>query len=79
MKITFNRDFANRDQLDAYVRKVSGGNIDANQEAGHTIEGTADELKALGLSEETTIYGIAVAVSASVDPVEQTPVTPVSP
>ena len=56
------KDYTQRVDLDDYVRNEIGEDINANRIAGHTIEGTADELKQLSLSEKTRVYGCKVVL-----------------
>lgn len=58
------KDFASRHDLDDYVRNELGDDIQANRIAKHTISGTADELKELGLSVTTRVFGCSVKLSA---------------
>lgn len=55
--------FANRIELDEYVRNEIGEDIPANRTAGHTIEGTEEELKKLGLSKSSRVYGVKVIIT----------------
>lgn len=55
-------DYLNRIDLDNYVRNELGDNIDANRQAGHTIEGNAETLKRLNLSTSNRIYGVKVVL-----------------
>jgi hypothetical protein len=64
VKIVVNRTFANRGDLDDFVRTRFGDNRDAN--AKHTIEASTEELTALGLSADTTVFGVRV-VATSID------------
>lgn len=55
-------DYANRQLLDDYVRNELGDDIQANRAAGHTVSGTADELKALNLSATSRVFGVKVVL-----------------
>lgn len=63
MTTMYARNFSNRAELEAHVRSTLGDDITANREAGHQIEGAADELKALNLSESTSVYGVKCVIA----------------
>lgn len=54
------KDYTSRVNLDTYVKNQIGDDIGANRIAGHTIEGTEDELKKLSLSTANVVYGIKI-------------------
>lgn len=56
-------DYGSRQDLEAYIRNELGDDIGANRLAGHSIQGDAETLRSLGLSESTRIYGVKVAVN----------------
>lgn len=56
------KDFKQRTELDDYVKNELGDDIPQNRKDGHTIEGTAEELKNLNLSVNTRIYGVKVVL-----------------
>jgi hypothetical protein len=57
--ITFSSsDYAIRADLESEIIRVCGNNIEANETAGHKISGTEADLKRLGLSLSTRIYGV---------------------
>jgi len=56
-------NYTSRSDLEDYIRNEIGDNIDENRKAGHTIEGTEDELRALGLSGTTRIFGIKCIIN----------------
>ena len=57
------KDYASRQELDDYVRNNLGDDISVNRSAGHTISGTIDELKALGLSENVRVFGVKILLN----------------
>lgn len=65
MKISVNKTFANRGELDAYVRSTFGEDAQAN--AGVAIEIAPEEMTALALDESTTVYGVKVAAAEASD------------
>lgn len=58
------KDYASRQVLDDYVRNELGDGIQANRIAGHTISGTAAELKAISLSTASRVFGVRVILLA---------------
>ena len=52
------KNYKLRSDLESVVLAECGSDIDKNREVGHTIKGTAEELKALYLSDLTTIFGV---------------------
>lgn len=54
------KDYPQRVDLEDFVKNELGDNINDNRIAGHTIEGTEDELKALNLSVTSRVYGVKV-------------------
>ncbi len=60
-KITINREFRDRTDLDEFVRSRLGS--DAQKNSDHVIEASAEELTKLGLSESTTVFGVRVVTS----------------
>jgi len=57
------KDFKTRSELEKKIQAEVGTNIVANREAGHTIEGTKEELKKLHLSETTTVFGVKCKIN----------------
>jgi len=57
------KNYKNRKQLEEAIQFEVGGNITKNEDAGHTIEGTKEELKELRLSETTKVFGVKCVVS----------------
>lgn len=57
------KNFSSRQDLDDHVKNELGDDINANRQAGHTITGTGDELKALSLSTTTRVFGVRVVLS----------------
>lgn len=67
VKIIVNKEFANRADLDDFVRTRFGTNPEAN--AMHSIEGTPADLATLGLSEDSTVFGVRIVqTSIPIDP-----------
>lgn len=58
MKITIEREFESRKDLDSFVKSRFGENAEANKNI--TIELDQDSMQRLSLSEKTTINGIKV-------------------
>jgi len=58
-------NYTSRSDLEDYIRNEIGDNIDENRKAGHTIEGTEEELKNLGLSGTTRIFGIKCVITSN--------------
>jgi hypothetical protein len=62
--ITFSSsDYATRADLESEIVRVCGNNIEANETAGHIISGTEADLKRLGLSLSTRIYGVKCEIT----------------
>lgn len=61
---TFNAsNYLTRADLEKHIIASVGQDIKANKEAGHEIKGKQKELKALNLSDTTTIWGVKVVCS----------------
>lgn len=56
--------YSQRVDLETAVRSQCGDVIATNQTDGHEIDGTIEELKSLGLSGSSTIYGVKCVISA---------------
>ncbi len=56
------KDFDTRSQIDRYVSLECGENAEANRSAGHSISGTRDELRRLGLSQDVRVHGVKVVL-----------------
>ena len=54
--------FKTRQELEEKIQFEVGGNIEKNEEFGHIIKGTAEELKRLHLSDTTKIFGCKCAI-----------------
>lgn len=54
------RDFDTRSQIDHYVSLECGEDAGANRSAGHSISGSREELRRLGLSEGVRVHGVKV-------------------
>lgn len=52
------RDFKTRAALESYIIDQFGDDIRVNRSAGYTIEGSAEELKALGLDTASRVFGV---------------------
>jgi hypothetical protein len=57
-KIFLTTDYAIRADLEQEIVSLCGLNIEANTAGGHKITGTEADLKRLGLSLSTRIYGV---------------------
>lgn len=57
------KQFNSRQDLEDYLKIKADTNIEANKTAGHTIKGTAEELKKLHLSDITSVFGCRVVVT----------------
>ncbi len=58
-KITINAsEYSSRVELEDYIKNEIGDDINANRLAGHTIQGTEEQLKSLGLSGTVRVFGI---------------------
>lgn len=68
VKITISKEFSSRAHLDDYVRSRFGENTEANAE--HVIEAPTAELVALGLSEDSTVYGVRIIAKDQNDDVK---------
>ena len=60
MRVVLEMEFTTRQGLDSFIRSRFGADKDRN--ASLVVEGRAEELKALGLSEKDTIHGVMVRV-----------------
>lgn len=77
-KISVNRSFASREDLDNYVKNTFGADVENNRDI--TIEATKEVLEKLSLSESTTVYGVKfvpveeaeVIADVNVDPANKT-------
>ncbi len=67
MKISVNKSFPARSDLDAYVRNTFGENPAGN--AGVSIEMDPDEMISLALDESTTVHGVKIVSSPIKDEV----------
>lgn len=56
-------NYTSRSDLEDFIRNEIGDNMDENRKAGHTIQGTEEELKFLGLSGTTRIFGIKCVIT----------------
>ena len=56
-------DYTSRSDLEDFIRNEIGDDINENRKAGHTIEGTEEELKNLSLSSTTRIFGIKCVIT----------------
>lgn len=65
MKITLNKDFLGRDELDSYIRSQFGEDQLVNKNVSMEIS-TAEASK-LALDENTTVHGVKVTLSAGSD------------
>jgi hypothetical protein len=54
------KDFANREELEAYIKKTFGETTEAKQEE---IRGTRAELKRLKLTDTTRIWGVPCVIT----------------
>lgn len=59
----FIKDYVKRSDLESDIAIQVGRDINANQQAGHEILGTREEMKKFGLSESTIVFGIKCIVS----------------
>ena len=62
-KIFQAKQYATRKQLEADVRRISGGDNHKKQKIDFVIKGKKEDLKRLRLSETSTIFGVAVEES----------------
>lgn len=62
-RLSFEKEFKNRTELDDYIRTRFGTDQQKNKE--HTLELTADEMTALSLSETDTVFGIVISKRAA--------------
>lgn len=62
-KIFQTSEFATRDALEQEITTSVGNNIEVNSTAGHKISGTESDLKRLGLSLSTSIYGVKCEIN----------------
>lgn len=60
MKITLNKEFNTRQELDSFVLSRLGDNQKENIE--HEIELTEDEGQNLGLGENNKVYGVRIKI-----------------
>lgn len=58
MKITTNKQFNSREDLDRYIKNTHGDNSNNNKEI--IIEAGTEELKKLALSEKVNVFGVKV-------------------
>lgn len=70
--MTFNaKAYLLRPDLESVIAAECGTDEKRNREAGHVITGTAHELRFLGLSDTSTIFGVRCVIE---EPHEQTKV-----
>lgn len=55
-------EFKRREDLETYIVNELGDDIGANRMAGHTIEGTEEELADFSLSTSNRVYGVKVVI-----------------
>jgi len=60
MRVEVNKNFATRDELDAYIRSTVG--TDEKENKLTTIELTEKEAVALSLDPTVTIYGVKIKI-----------------
>lgn len=72
MKITINKSFAERKDLDDYIRTTFGDDMNANKDV--SFESTGENLKQLQLSESSTIWGVKVKEIVVADVAAPTPI-----
>lgn len=58
MQITISKSFVTRQDLDDYIRTTFGDDVQVNKTV--TFQSTAENLKALNLSESSTVWGVKV-------------------
>jgi hypothetical protein len=59
------KEYLSRDDLESAIKIKVGNSIYLNQDAGHSIEGTREELKKFNLSDETNIFGVKCIITDS--------------
>lgn len=60
MKITIDKDFNTREELDAFVRSRLGENQDENIK--HEVELNVEEAQKLQVDENTKVFGVRVVI-----------------
>lgn len=69
MKISINKIFDTRDDLDKYVRSTFGEDPTANADV--SLELSADEMSSLALDETTLVHGVRVTATDSEEVLEK--------
>jgi len=60
MKISIDREFSNREELDSFIRSRFGENQEENIK--HEIEVTSEEAQKLSLDNSTKVFGVRTVI-----------------
>lgn len=69
VKLTLSKSVETREELDAFIRTSFGENPEANK--GLVIEAHPETLKALNLSEDTTVHGVRFKENEDIEAPEE--------
>jgi len=57
------KDFNNREELEDFISATYGKDIEVNKTREEKIEGERDDLKALRLTDQQTVWGLDVTIT----------------